>query len=59
MMKNGKKKTFHVNVHFDAVVSVGVEAFSEEEARRVAEETAEFDNYEILGVTSCVTDIIN
>ena len=59
MMKNGKKKTFHVNVHFDAVVTVEVEAFSEEEARRVAEETAEFDNYEILGVTSCVTGIIN
>lgn len=59
MMKNGKKKTFHVNVHFDAVVTVEVEAFSEEEARRVAEETAEFDNYEILGVTSCITDIIN
>lgn len=59
MMKNGKKKTFHVNVHFDAVVSVEVEAFSEEEARKIAEETAEFDNYEILGVTSCVTDIID
>ena len=59
MMKNGKKKTFHVNVHFDAVVGVEVEAYSEEEARRIAEETAEFDNYEILGVTSCVTDIIN
>lgn len=59
MMKNGKKKTFHVNVHFDAVVGVEVEAFSEEEARKIAEETADFDYYEILGVTSCVTDIID
>lgn len=59
MMKNGKKKTFHVNVHFDAVVGVEVEAFSEEEARKIAEETADFDYYEILGVTSCVTEIID
>ena len=59
IMKNGKKKTFNVNVHFDAVVGVEVEAFSEEEARRIAEETTEFDNYEILGVTSCITNIID
>lgn len=59
MMKNGKKKTFSVNVHFDAVVGVEVEAFSEEEARKIAEEIAEFDDYEILGVTSCVTDVRN
>ena len=48
-----------MNVHFDAVVGVEVEAFSEEEARKIAEEIAEFDDYEILGVTSCVTDVRN
>ena len=45
-------------MHFDAVVGVEVEAYSEEEAKKIAEETADFDDYEIVGVTSCVTDVI-
>lgn len=58
MPNNRKKKTYQINVHFDAVVGVEVEAYSEEEAKKIAEETADFDDYEIVGVTSCVTDVI-
>ena len=59
MVNHGKKKTFLVNVHFDSVVTVSVDAYSEGEAIRIAEETTNFDeDYEILGIRGRILDVI-
>jgi hypothetical protein len=55
------KKKYTVNVHFDAIATVTVEAKDEDEALRLAEEEAEmvdatdFDFNDITG--SCVTNV--
>lgn len=59
--KKPAKKKYTVNVHFDAIATVTVEAKDEDEALRLAEEEAEmldatdFDFNDITG--SCVTNV--
>lgn len=59
--KTPAKKKYTVNVHFDAIATVTVEAKDEDEALRLAEEEAEtvdatdFDFNDITG--SCVTNV--
>ena len=60
-VKKTAKKKYTVNVHFDAIATVTVEAKDEDEALRLAEEEAEsldandFDFNDITG--SCVTNV--
>lgn len=56
-MEKNKEKTYSVNVHFDVVVSVKVKATNDKEAKRIAEETAVMEDYEVNDITSCITDI--
>lgn len=59
--KNPTKKKFTVNVHYDAIATVTVEAVDEDEALQLAEEEAEsldasdFDFNDVTG--SCVTNV--
>lgn len=59
--KQPAKKKYTVNVHYDAIATVTVEAADEDEALRLAEEEAEtldasdFDFNDVTG--SCVTNV--
>lgn len=59
--KQPAKKKFTVNVHYDAIATVTVEAVDEDEALQLAEEEAEtldasdFDFNDVTG--SCVTNV--
>ena len=53
-------KKYTINVHYDMVVSVAVEAESKEEATRLAYVKAGNalpDEMECMGINSCITDI--
>lgn len=56
-----EKRTYYVNVHFDMVISVEVEATSEDEAINLAIDKAEdmdINTYgECYGTTACMTDV--
>lgn len=59
--KKTAKKKYTVNVHFDAIATVTVEAKDEDEALRLAEEKAEMldaSDFDFSDITdSCVTDV--
>lgn len=53
-------KRYTVNVHYDAVVTVEVNAETEEQALELAPLKAEqvsLEDAEVVGIQSCVTDI--
>ena len=60
-VKKPVKKKYTVNVHYDAIATVTVEAADEDEALQLAEEEAEmldasdFDFNDVTG--SCVTNV--
>lgn len=52
-------KRYTVNVHYDAVVTVIVEAESEDEALALAPEKAEsisLETADVAGINCCITD---
>lgn len=51
-------KKYGVNVHYDAVISVEVEAESEDEALELAErkaETVSLEDADVVGIQKCIT----
>ena len=56
--RQNKKKTYHINVHFDVVVPVKVDAFDEDEALDIAKRYADCNDYEDCFISgACVTDV--